>query len=207
MVLGPLYGIEIRLVHLSTCDEAGPATSGGGRVERVFHRASRGSRRKERLRACPRPGDGPAFPAPARRIRSSVLAVLFGTKFGTTSPTRGTIHLRFVEPGSCDLLAKSDARIGRKQDAVCDQQTLPSCLACRAAFDSSPNPCAMMKHDAPNQVSNRVVQLTNLDNQGKMASRWRSSASYLRLFYFNPPSTYLRLNYGPQLRVPNSQQS
>ena len=113
---------------------------------------------------------------------------------------------RFVEPGSCDLLAKSDARIGRKQDAVCDQQTLPSCLACRAAFDSSPNPCAM-KHDAPNQVSNRVVQLTNLDNQGKMASRWHSSASYLRLFYFNPPSTYLRLNYGPQLRVPNSQQS
>lgn len=28
MVLGPLCGIEIRLVHLSACDEAGPATSG-----------------------------------------------------------------------------------------------------------------------------------------------------------------------------------
>ena len=165
LVLGPLYGIEIRLVHLSTCDEAGPATSGGGRVERVFHRASRGSRRKERLRACPRPGDGPAFPAPARRIRSSVLAVLFGTLNSVLAYSRyySSPHsARFVEPGSCDLLAKSDARIGRKQDAVCDQQTLPSCLACRAAFDSSPNPCAM-KHDAPNQVSNRVrvVQLTN----------------------------------------------
>jgi hypothetical protein len=36
LALGPLCGIEIRLVHLSTCDEAGPATSG-------------------------RPGDGPAL--------------------------------------------------------------------------------------------------------------------------------------------------
>ena len=168
LVLGPLYGIEIRLVHLSTCDEAGPATSGGGRVERVFHRASRGSRRTERLRACPRPGDGPAFPAPARRIRSSVLAVLFGTLNSVLAYSRyySSPHsARFVEPGSCDLLGPCD-EVFRRSDrsearrSICDQQTLPSCLACRAAFDSSPNPCAM-KHDAPNQVSNRVVQLTN----------------------------------------------
>ena len=128
LVLGPLYGIEIRLVHLSTCDEAGPATSGGGRVERVFHRASRGSRRKERLRACPRPGDGPAFPAPARRIRSSVLAVLFGTLnsvlaysryYSSRSPhsARGLSNREVAI--SLDLATKcSDARIGRKQDAV-----------------------------------------------------------------------------------------
>ena len=57
MALGPLCGIEIRLVHLSTCDEAGPATSG-------------------------RPGDGPALgvkdPPPRGEFGGSILYVLAG---------------------------------------------------------------------------------------------------------------------------------
>ena len=80
MALGPLCGIEIRLVHLSACDEAGPATS--GRPGRGFVHPPCLTRVYERLRACRRPGDGPAlgvkdpilcrshaFPSPARRIR------------------------------------------------------------------------------------------------------------------------------------------